>query len=264
MAQTKVVATDAVHYFLQLCWLCLSTTSSNYKNPGYAILLPVFTAMSTVFLSSGLTFAPGLLATVQAADPPTLDFFRSLPTVGARGYRSMWAVYCLVLVKRDSRCKLYIGCATNTDGGVKQRISQYDRHDNLPYGVEAAIDEGFTIAHKGLLVQAKRPVPGITLALRAIFLVLETMFSIVFWTMQSRTKDYKMPRLCPWSIEDLDWDGCCTHFSIKEKIHGLGDSLTVEQAVELEVLRAKKAKAMAPIYQGMLAPSNTPFPLSRS
>lgn len=88
-------------------------------------------------------------------------------------------------------------------------MQQYDRGVLLPVGVQSALNEDFTIAHKGLLCWVEKPGPMLMLILRSIVLVMETAFAfaLVLWAMRSRTKDYGMPRLCPWGIDRLGYDG---------------------------------------------------------
>jgi transcription elongation factor Elf1 len=54
--------------------------------------------------------------------------------------------------------------------------------------------------------------------------------------MKSQTKAYGMPRLSPWSAEDVEYDGCCNHSALLEGISGEEKGLTLEQIV------AKKAE----------------------
>jgi hypothetical protein len=74
--------------------------------------------------------------------------------------------------------------------------------------------------------------------------VLEATFSMCFWTMKSRDKDYYMPDLCPWLREAFTYDGLCTHFSISESIPGTPTSGPPEEINELAEERRKSKQAL--------------------
>jgi hypothetical protein len=82
----------------------------------------------------------------------------------------------------------------------------------LPRFIKAALDDGYTITHNGLLCWAPLPKAATKIVLRVLFLALESAFSITFWVMHSKTRDYGMPQhLCPWAIDVLKYDGACSH-----------------------------------------------------
>jgi hypothetical protein len=110
----------------------------------------------------------------------------------------------------------------------------------LPRHVKDALDEGFTITHKGLLCWA--PIPNVVAAfsMRVLFLALESVFSVAFWAMHSKTRTYNMPQhLCPWEIASTDYDGCCSHVAIGEGVAGQDT-----QHLTAEELEAKHAAAL--------------------
>jgi hypothetical protein len=123
-----------------------------------------------------LAFAPGLLDVLQANVPPSIAYFKSLPTY----CKKLWAVYVIVFEKRRYRPKIYIGNSTHSESGVYQRLRQYDSMINVPKDVRAALDDGYKITHKALLCWAPLPKAAARFPLRVLFLVLETAFSIVF------------------------------------------------------------------------------------
>lgn len=52
--------------------------------------------------------------------------------------------------------------------------------------------------------------------------------------MAPRKKDYGIPRLCPWSLDTLEYDGCCGHVSFTEKVQDACENLTPEQIGTLD------------------------------
>ncbi len=91
------------------------------------------------------------------------------------------------------------------------------------------MQDGYAITHKGLLAWTPLPLASERYALRCLFLVLECVFTLCFWAMKSRTKDYYLPALCPWPCDSLTYGGCCTHFSINEQIIGRAENATPEE-----------------------------------
>jgi len=86
-----------------------------------------------------------------------------------------------------------------------------------------------------LLVTTPIATRGFTV--RTLILAIEATFSIVLWAMISRTKDYGMPPLRPWSLEIMEDAGCCSHFALAEHATKEAEGLTLEQitAKELEM-----------------------------
>jgi hypothetical protein len=181
-------------------------------------------------LGSHFTFAPGLLDVLQSKTAPTISYFKSLPLHLVK----LWAVYLLVLGKPGHRPKVYIGSGTESRSVVCTRIGQYNRGFSLPTYVRRALNDGYTISHKGLLCWSPLPTAAERYPLRALFIVAEAVLSLYFWTMVSRKKDYGMPRLCPWSLNTLEYDGCCGHVSLTEKVQDACENLTPEQINTLD------------------------------
>lgn len=84
--------------------------------------------------------------------------------------------------------------------GVANRFNAYDRVDRtlMPKYVLEALDDGYAITSKGLLVWCRVPSSGLQLTIRALFHVLEATFSFAFWTMRvtKRLGDYGMASMC--------------------------------------------------------------------
>lgn len=178
---------------------------------------------------SRITFAPGVMEALQSSTPPTIALFKRLP-VRSKGSQVLWAVYVIVLEKRNHRSKIYVGCGTDFRHGVKVRLQHYKPNSNkLPKLVKKAMGDGWSITHKGLLYWTDLPRPKKRFSSRSLFLILECVFALAFWAMASRTKTYCMPNLLSWDIESLDYDGCCTHTSLHEMIPGEEDGLSPEQ-----------------------------------
>jgi hypothetical protein len=106
--------------------------------------------------------------------------------------------------------------------------------------VKQFLDDGYVITHKGLLCWSSIPVPGKRLPVRALFLLLESVFQILFWAMYSRDKTYYMPRLTSWTLSKFTHLGACSHVAIGEGMHGDSADLSPEQISELEVQTAAK------------------------
>jgi len=220
--------TPVQEFFLWLSWATLSAADKSIKNPIHDILFPSEEELTKLMLV--MTFTPGLVELLQGNVAPSIAFFQSLPAPG----KGTWNVYLLLLEKAGFRSKIYIGSGTDSKRGMHARTNTYMNQTHLPRLVKKAIDDGFTISHIGVLCSAPIPLAGNRFPLRAFFLLLETMFSLALWAMESRTKTYYMPELCPWKIDAVDYDGCCTHSAIGEMIVGEEEGLNTEQVAAKE------------------------------
>jgi len=172
-------------------------------------------------------------------------YFKSLPTDA----RKHWAVCLLVLEKSDCRPKIYIGSGTNKNRGAVLRLQDYDRKGYLPQYVKCALDTATHSCPKdffaGHLFQLLRRD-----CTSFLFLAIEATFSIVLWTMMSRPKTYGMPPLRPWSLDIMEYDGCCSHSALAENVTNEAGGLTLEQitATELEE-KQRQSDAKKASYQ---------------
>lgn len=77
---------------LELLWKCL-TIPTKEKHAIFSRVLSSTNVVDQLLSSIALGFAPGLLEVLQASTPPTLSYFKGLPTESHK----RWAVYLLVL-----------------------------------------------------------------------------------------------------------------------------------------------------------------------
>lgn len=164
-----------------------------------------------------------------------------------------WGIYLLVLIKQHYRPRIYIRSGTDTQGGIHLRLKDYDQKTKLPAGVKQALNERYSIVFKELLCWCPIPAASIRFQVRVLLLALEAMFSFALWAMKSRTKDYGMPDLCPWSRESMEYDGCCGHSPLIESVEGEDYGLTVEQIAvkmkELDERKVEKRRIARPIIR---------------
>ena len=223
---------DMVDYAVQLIWTCLCIAPSASINPMFAIVLSSQDMVKQILLDSHVVFAPGLLDVLQANTPPPVSYFKRLPT----NVKQRWGAYDIVLEKPGCRPKFYVGTGTNVYLGVSQRFNDYHAGRKLPRFVQKALDEGYTLTHQGLFCWSPLPMETKAFQLRALFLAIEATFSVVFWALYSRTKDYGMPKACPWPLDAFEYDGCCSHVAFWEKIHGEIIGASLEQIAAKEVV----------------------------
>ncbi|KAM3086920.1 hypothetical protein ACMFMG_012166 [Clarireedia jacksonii] len=166
---------DIQEYVLWLLWTFLSLIPALSKNNVHDAILTSQDVAEKLMKDSLLDFAPGLFDALQAKSPPTIAFFKGLPSKCKR----LWGVYVLVLEKEGCRYKIYVGSGT-ASSGVTKRWHQYDKLEFLPRHIKDALDDGFAITHKGLLCWA--PIPNVvaTFSVRVLFLALESAFSVAF------------------------------------------------------------------------------------
>lgn len=126
---------------LLITWTVLNRTPANQKKPHFTKYIPSQAALDTLASQVSLIFAPGLLDAVQASTPPTIRYFKTLPTIiKGDGTPKRWAVYLLVLEKAG--CRIYISSGTNSAEGVRGRFYCYCAGNMLPRYVEKSVQEG--------------------------------------------------------------------------------------------------------------------------
>ena len=203
------------------------------KNTLYGQKIPTQLVLDQLLSSAALIFAPGLLEVLQAATPPAVSFFKSLPG----SYDSHWGVYVVVLEKYGSRSRIYVGSATG-EYGLRSRFKCYDKKQVLPKKVEDSLNEGFKIVHRGILCSTPRPTAALRPTFRMLILALESTFTFLFWAISSKTRFKIGQSVCPWDVSTFEYDGTCTHSALVEKSFGDHD-LTSDQ---LEAQAAAAAK----------------------
>jgi hypothetical protein len=238
---------------LSLVWKVLVETPINRKSKYYARFFTSLDVIQEFAIAASLSFAPGLLEALQASTPPTVAWFKSLPSDNRYAWESdNWAVYLIVLEKGGERTRIYIGSGTNSDTGLAFRWKQYDNKDALPSGLKKAFEDGFKITHKGVLCWKAMPSPGKALLMyRLLFLCLECVFTYYFWAMRPGTYDDAMSYICPWTLSNLEYDGVCSHGSLVDHPQGdfhLTDEQLIAQAADAEVIFRKNKAAAATNY----------------
>jgi hypothetical protein len=162
-------------------------------SPPYHKHVPTEEAIEELIGTANVEFAPQLLDVLQSDDPPTIDFWKSLPVFSLKPLA--WGVYALVLEKTGCESLVYIGSGTNSELGVAHRLRDYDRFTHLPLYVSKALEEGYKIVHKGLLAKAPMPSASIMPTIRTLFITLEGTFQAVFWTLHT-------PNGGDWGLSD--------------------------------------------------------------
>ena len=189
------------HLIAKHAFACLVTKSDIHAlSAPYYKYLTSEEAIEKLFETAGINFAPGLLEVIQCDEPPTIEYFKSLPVLPDDIEAQAWGIYVIVLEKEESLPLAYIGSGTNSDYGIRVRLNEYDKgssYSNLPQHVSGALKDGYTIVHKGLLVEAPVPTAGLMPTIRTLLVTLEGTFQVTFWTMHTpRGKDWGMGGLC--------------------------------------------------------------------
>jgi hypothetical protein len=176
-----VPVTEILQLLGLLMWTRLNLTTKG-KNPIFDKVFPDTSILAGLLSSSSMVCCPGLFDILQAPTAPTLSLLKSLPT----NYYKRWAIYLLVLEKPFCVPRVYIGSGTTAIAGVSHRMSRYTNLQSLPKYAAAAIEEGYVITHKGLLLWAPIPSAADVPLLRAMFLLLEAALTSVFWAAKSK------------------------------------------------------------------------------
>ncbi|KAK4167062.1 hypothetical protein QBC43DRAFT_331803 [Cladorrhinum sp. PSN259] len=123
-----------------------------YINPDFRILFGSASTSAEIYAALPLQYAAGLLDVCLSKEPPSREFFMSLPLPAGK----LWAIYVVVMEKEGHEPGIYIGSGTDAFKGYEQRAGQYhDRaHRMLPRRVRSLYDKGYDLTHMGLLCNA--------------------------------------------------------------------------------------------------------------
>ena len=115
------------------------------------------------------------------------------------------------------RPKIYIG--TDRDRPLQRGCQTMGviRQGALPSGRKESLPQGWKVTHRGLVAWCQRPSYQDIGSIRFFFLLLETLFGGLLYAMKSTTVNYGFPTLCPWPLQDLLYDGLCSHAAMFER-----------------------------------------------
>lgn len=108
---------DIITVLIALTWACMSVSS--WCNPRFHHAMPTKDDVAALFAEAKFQFVPGLLQVLNAAQPPSIRWFKSL---SSHATRHQWGIYVLVVKKRGRRTRIYIGSGTGFAGGVRGRL----------------------------------------------------------------------------------------------------------------------------------------------
>lgn len=245
---------DLLEIFTLVIWNCLD--NSSWKVSTFELVLKSRVFTLSLLAAAGLNVCPGLLEVIQHPTPPSITWFESLPSLIPA---SVWGIYALVLRKDGCLPCLYFGSGTNYSQGVRARISNYNTNTLIPRYVRKALDDGYTITHRCLLVWCPTPSAGQVPIIRHVFVALEAALTCIFSAFKNPEKDYGFTGLFPWPRSDYDFDyqGLCSHSPFLEDVPGDLD-LSPEQLEKIAAAVKEKNRQYQIEYQKNLRANPTP------
>ena len=234
-----------------ITWACLSQPV--HSNGLFKQFFFDQAVLSEICSAASLCFCPGLFEAIQAVHPPDVSFFRRLPSDGS----GRWAVYALVLDKPGALPLIYIGSGTEMKRGIPARWLVYNKpkanRSDFPRFVQRAIDDGYKISHKGLLVWCSITSAANAPRFRLLFVAIEAALSFLFWAMKSKVKAHGMRICCPWPRDSFSCGGLCSHNALAEMVAGRFD-LSDEQLEAIAVeIKEKNRLYHVKYYQDLKA-----------
>jgi hypothetical protein len=227
-------ASTMLELLVVITWSCLTIAPTKAKHSLFSQVLPSQAFLSEIASAASLFFCPGLFEVIGAVNPPPLSFFKGLPSDSV----GIWGIYVVVLEKKACIPLIYAGSGTASKSGVRGRFGEYNRGVHLPRYVKQALDNGYKIVQKGLLVWCPIPPAADIPKLRVLFVAIEAAFGFLFWAMQSQTKDYSMGKFCPWSRDSFSYHGLCSHSPLSEG--AAGDFGLTNEEIEVMAAQAKE------------------------
>ncbi|POS69791.1 hypothetical protein DHEL01_v211815 [Diaporthe helianthi] len=230
-------ASATLAFVISQTWKCLCEPATG-KNGIFKKVFFEEEILTEVATAANLTFCPGLLDVVRSPTPPDISFFKSTPSK----HLGLWGVYCLVLEKPGRTPLVYIGEASQSGDGIRNRWRAYDNPTTyrklLHSKVKNALDDGFKIVHKGVLSWC--PIPGAKNLprFRLLNYSVEAMFSFLFWAMFPKTGEYQIGSCCLWPRGSFTYGGLCSHSPLNDLMRA-NIKLSAE---ELEQLASENAE----------------------
>lgn len=231
----------------------LLQTPRIHTNAKTKVLFKTRAAYDRVARAHPLFFPHGLTQQLWSTKPPSLNFFKRLRT--PRGKHKKWGVYFHLLEKRGKRAQLYIGVGTRVSGGVRSRLRDYDLRISLPKFVRRSLARGYKITHSGLLCWSDIPPVARIFEVRARFLVIESVFTAMFYACRQSASEKYWDVIFPWTRQDVSYEPLCTHqLALCERVRSEQYShLTPAQLEEVYRLRAERSRQKKreydPIYK---------------
>jgi hypothetical protein len=99
------LAETLLQLVMLITWTVLNDTPATQKQAHYTKFLPSQDVLEAMVSKVSLVFAPGLFEVLKDAMPPTVEYFKTLPTV-LEETPKRWAVYLLVLEKTNCRPRI--------------------------------------------------------------------------------------------------------------------------------------------------------------
>ncbi|KAL8959735.1 MAG: hypothetical protein Q9183_005587, partial [Haloplaca sp. 2 TL-2023] len=194
----------------------------------FKLLITSEEALGHMLGDLGLKFADSVYEALLCSTAPEMEFFKTLPPPVLQ----TWGIYHLILTRSGSTPLCYVGSGTSRIGGIKTRLNQYAPHrlHTLPKKVQWAVDNGYKISSKGVLLKCPLPSPEDIPTSRLLIVAL------------------KYSSLYPWSPSTLLWGGLCSHNPLVEGVEG-SFHLTPEELADIDEKIREKIKKYGILYQ---------------
>ncbi|PSK60511.1 hsp75-like protein [Elsinoe australis] len=222
----------------------------SYINPDFEAAFPDNESLDEYYSSVDFVFVEDLDDVLSSDYPPTIAWLESVRDSYVQNRDLIpskhWGLYLHLLKKHGSKPVITVGSATNTQNGLRTRLSNYNSLHNVSQEYRNAISAGYHLACTVLLAYAPMPQPADQPTIAALFKVLETAFHAIFWSMRNPSTSYGHlgdNRL--WSSSSMGWSGLNTHSPLLEDVGGLEFS-----AEELEQIAQKRHEALNARHRG--------------
>ncbi|KAE8822607.1 hypothetical protein HRS9139_09947 [Pyrenophora teres f. teres] len=196
-----------------------------WRHPIYDLVFPKPEDFKDTCNTIPLTYASGLSEVLASPTPPSLDYFRSLPSAMPDELHDVWIVYLHIYELQDHRPRVYIGSGTNAELGGGQRLKDYDNPDatTMPRMIQAALKKGFSKTHTTILCSSPIPSAGHVPKARQRYLAMEGVMQMLFFASVYNNYEPEWVDFYPWCREDVEWDPMCSHISFDECARGRFD-----------------------------------------
>lgn len=207
----------------------------------YSVIFGEQSSFDSIVDACPLSFPPSLQAVLESDEPPPFEYWFSLPPPTYEHF----AIYAIPIQKAGHPDRLYFGSGTNPTQGVKARTVFYtpDNVHTLPSLVKKAFEEGYHVAHIGMVCWTRIPSTGLIPRARGLFLVLEATFTVLFHACVPSLSDLYVEHLLLWPREAVSWEPLCSHLSLTEAVRG-GIHMSTEELEHVAAIRSSRASEL--------------------
>ncbi|KAK2813877.1 hypothetical protein FQN50_000278 [Emmonsiellopsis sp. PD_5] len=195
-------------------------------NPVYKTLLGNRQKLDEISTQLPLNFPEHLEDILGAGNPPSKEFFLTLPTLDDVAEKNkIRGIYAILFEKDGAMSKVYRGSGTCAKQGLHSRFRCYDDNtssSNVPQLVQGALADGYKITAHRVLCWCVIPDVKLIPIARYKMIGVEAVFAYILFAFRLKPdENHQWTTWWPWSWNEVvGWKPLCSHTAVREKPRG--------------------------------------------